>query len=465
MFVDAINPYGNKISGHHASITFIVMVCLTLPMAIRHRPENVFIVGIAPGPSETSLEQMNWILRPVVNELKTLWSQGLLCSQTHLYKSGRLIRAALLPFIADIPAVRRSLGFPSATATHFCSKCIIIKKDINILDKGKLKLRTHAQHKFWAIQACDSKTVKEWQKIFKSHGVRYSVLMELDYWDVIEYHVVDSMHNLLLGLLAWHVRRFWAMQDVKNEEEDIKPITNVELRELFKEHSKGLKRRQKGKDKAGEIVADAPTEEEDGCNINNASFGNDTSSNDEDFNPFNDSGWKGKWEAPPFEEIVFDAPMLKKVIFFLQRIHIPTWIKRALKVLGKASFGKLKADEWRNLFSIQLPLILIPMWADCDNVKTSLLYNFLHLVSLVNLALKRDITSHHIKSYEHHIQNYLEGCLEVFEHCHLAPNHHMALHLTELLQAFGPVRTWWSFFFERLMGSILNGCHNNHIGQ
>lgn len=36
MFVDAINPYGNKISGHHASITFIVMVCLTLPMAIRH---------------------------------------------------------------------------------------------------------------------------------------------------------------------------------------------------------------------------------------------------------------------------------------------------------------------------------------------------------------------------------------------------------------------------------------------
>lgn len=229
MFIDAINPYGNKTSGHHASITFIVMVCLTLPLDIRHRPENVFVVGIAPGPSEPSLEQMNWLLLPVVNELKTLWKPGLLLLRTHLYKFGRLVRAALLIFIADIPALRRSLGFPSARARFFCSKCLITKDEIKTLDKKKWSARTCAQHKLWAFEARDSKTVEDHVHIFKTHGVRYSVLVELEYWDIIDYHVVDSMHNLLLGLLAWNVQRFWAMKDENNANEGLDPITNVEL--------------------------------------------------------------------------------------------------------------------------------------------------------------------------------------------------------------------------------------------
>lgn len=203
----------------------------------------------------------------------------------------------------------------------------------------------------------------------------------------------------------------------------------------------------------------------DGINIINVSFGSNTSSSDEDFNLLDDLGWKGKWEAPPFEDVIFDAAMLERINSRLKHIHIPSWIKRALPVSGKASFGKLKADEWRNLFSIQLPLILVPIWAHQNCETTSLLKNFLHLVSLVNLALKREMTSEIIRSYEKHIQTYLEGCLELFQHCGLAPNHHMALHLTELLEDFGPVRTWWSFFFERLMGSILKGCHNNHISE
>jgi hypothetical protein len=383
-----------------------------------------------------------------------------------MYKSGRLVRAALLPFIADIPALRRSLGFPSATAMFFCSKCLITKKDINNLDKTEWLPRTCDQHKVWAFQARDSKTVKERQNIFKSHGVRYSVLVELEYWNIVDYHVVDSMHNLLLGLLAWHVRRFWAMKDKDNTDEGLEPITNVELRDLFNEHAEAQNQQEKIPDPETEDTDTEPNDQDEGgCNIGETSFGESTSPSDEDFNPLDNSGWNGKWDAPPFEEIVFDATMLAKINRRLQHIHIPTWIKRALPVLGKASFGKLKADEWRNLFSIQLPLILVPIWADQGNVKMSLLQNFLHLVSLVNVALKREMTSQHLKSYELHIQNYLEGSVELFQHCGLAPNHHMALHLTELLEEFGPVRTWWSFFFERLMGSILKGCHNNHISE
>lgn len=237
MFVDSINPFGNKTSGHHVSITFIVMVCLTLPVSIRHRPENLFLVGIAPGPREPSLEQMNWILRPVVTQLQRIWSPGLLLSQTYSHPHGRLVKAALMPFIADIPAVRRSIGFPSATARKFCSGCHLTKKEIDNLDPTTWCLRTKDEHNKLAYKARDAKTVEERQTIFKTHGVRYSVLLEVEYWNVVEFHVVDAMHNLLLGLLSWHLRRFWSMKDVKNDEEIHVPIPTSKLLQLAAEHS------------------------------------------------------------------------------------------------------------------------------------------------------------------------------------------------------------------------------------
>lgn len=114
---------------------------------------------------------MNWILRPVVTQLQALWNPGLLLSKTYCYKDGRLVRAALLPFIADIPALRQSLGFPSATAKNFCSLCHLTKSHIKMLDPKLWPPRTNTQHKIWARQARDAKTVEERKEIFKTHGV------------------------------------------------------------------------------------------------------------------------------------------------------------------------------------------------------------------------------------------------------------------------------------------------------
>lgn len=458
MFVDGINPFGNKQSGHHDSITFVVLVCLNLPISVRHRPENVFLVGIVPGPREPSLEQMNWVLRPIVTQLQKLWEPGLLLSRTHRYSGGRLIFGALLPFIADILALRRSLGFPSATATNFCSYCLLKKGEIKNFDQSDWPSRNCAQHKKWAHQARDAKTVKERKRIFETHGVRYSVLNDLHYWNIIEYHVVDSMHNLLLGLLSWHLRRFWAMKDVKNDEDDLLPISNQELQDLFDEHCESNK-----KVDSTQVPITEDHEKVTGT-IHDVPSPRTSSSQEDEYDPMADPGWDSDWDFPSVHEVVFDRKMLKTINSLLPRVHIPTWIKRAIPVLGKASFGKLKADEWRNLFTIQLPLTLIPLWAGRDHEKTALLQNFGHLVSLVNLALKRTMNTQLIKRYRYHILQYLRSSVKLFEHCNLAPNHHMAIHLADCLERFGPVRTWWSFPFERLMGTILKGCHNNRIG-
>ncbi|POW08439.1 hypothetical protein PSTT_07548 [Puccinia striiformis] len=47
----------------------------------------------------------------------------------------------------------------------------------------------------------------------------------------------------------------------------------------------------------------------------------------------------------------------------------------------------------------------------------------------------------------------------------IAPNHHMAIHLAECLKRFGPVRSWWTFPLERLMGQVLEATSNNHLGK
>ena len=53
-----------------------------------------------------------------------------------------------------------------------------------------------------------AKTAKDRRDIEKFHGVRYSVLLSLPYYNAIRFSMVDPMHNLLLGSAKTFVK-FW----------------------------------------------------------------------------------------------------------------------------------------------------------------------------------------------------------------------------------------------------------------
>ncbi|WAQ90201.1 hypothetical protein PtA15_12A187 [Puccinia triticina] len=231
LFIDGINPYGSKQGGKHVSITFVVLVCLTLPYSLRFLPEIVFLVGIAPGPKEPSLTQTNWIFNPLVQQLKSLWTNGLFLSSTPLHPKGRQIFAALLPVFADLPALRRAIGFAGhASAEFMCSFCDILKE--NIRNLVEWSPQTSKNHIKWAHASRDAHTAKDRAAIFAEHGVRYSVLTELSYWRPIKYQALDSMHNLLLGLLKWHCIRFWAISN-KLDNEDDHPLAIIPVAEML----------------------------------------------------------------------------------------------------------------------------------------------------------------------------------------------------------------------------------------
>ena len=139
----------------------------------------------------------------------------------------------------------------------------------------------------------------------------------------------------------------------------------------------------------------------------------------------------------------------------------PSWLTSVPTNLGEAKHGKLKADQWRTLGTTYLPISLIRMWYQVEDSTDQrsiqcrkLLEATLSLISAVVIASSRTISQEKTELYLHHMQSYLKGLRELFPQYRFLPNQHMALHLAEYLQLYGPVHSWWTFPFERLIGML-----------
>jgi hypothetical protein len=191
-----------------------------------------------------------------------------------------------------------------------------------------------------------------------------------------------------LGLFKWHCLRFWAISNQLDNEDDQPAavvskdeMRQVDLREMSARVVSGPQAELPPEDLA---IDDTP--------FIQVEYGSSASPDDHDWAAPDSNGWDGIWIAGE-ESCIFDSGMLEQINSLLPRIRYPSWIKRAIPVLGKASYGKLKADEWRNLFLMQLPLVLVKLWGGADRVQSSLLQNFGHLVAAVDLALRRNMNS------------------------------------------------------------------------
>jgi hypothetical protein len=84
-----------------------------------------------------------------------------------------------------------------------CSVCLIKKAKIKIFQVASWPLRKLDEHHRWANLSSEAPDAKAKMNILQDQGVCYSVLLELLYWNILDYHVVNAMHNLFLGLLKW----------------------------------------------------------------------------------------------------------------------------------------------------------------------------------------------------------------------------------------------------------------------
>ena len=78
-------------------------------------------------------------------------------------------------------------------------------------------------------QIKQKKLVLERKAIQKAWGVRYSELVRLPYFDLVRYHVVDPMHNLLLGtakymMSVWKDESLISKSDYKTMQDTVDRI-------------------------------------------------------------------------------------------------------------------------------------------------------------------------------------------------------------------------------------------------
>jgi len=162
----------------------------------------------------------------------------------------------------------------------------------------------------------------------------------------------------------------------------------------------------------------------------------------------------------------------------IRKLIRPSWLTSVPANLGQASHGKLKADQWRALGTIFLPVSLLRLWSNVksdDNMLSGtnsrsirclkILEITLHLVSAVTVATSRTTSSTHAAAYFQHMLAYLEGLKELFPDYKFTANHHFALHLYEFIKFFGPVHSWWTFPFERVIGMLQRISTNYKLGK
>ncbi|POW00187.1 hypothetical protein PSTT_13301, partial [Puccinia striiformis] len=131
LFVDWFNPRGNKISGKVESTGIFALTCLNLPPILRNKISHICLAGITPGPYSPDTSTIGHLLKPIVNELRTLDSGVTI--KTHQHPNGRWVRVRLLCLIGDLPATKKIASFASPSATYFCTWCHAKNDSINTL--------------------------------------------------------------------------------------------------------------------------------------------------------------------------------------------------------------------------------------------------------------------------------------------------------------------------------------------
>ena len=207
---DSWHPLHNLEAKQHMSATAIFLVLLNFPEDERYKYKNMYLAGVIPGPGKPSLEQINHALSLVVKELLEFW-EGVYFTRTAKFVDGRFSKGALIPLVCDMLAARQIAGLGSVNSKFFCTFCRLMIQEIENLNKSSWPERQLHEQLLWAKQWKECSNERDRESLFKLHGVRWSVLLDLPYWNPILYSVVDQMHAAYLGLYQTHCRRLWGI--------------------------------------------------------------------------------------------------------------------------------------------------------------------------------------------------------------------------------------------------------------
>ncbi|KAJ3735859.1 hypothetical protein DFJ43DRAFT_1150625 [Lentinula guzmanii] len=183
-----------------------------------------------------------------------------------------------------------------------------------------------------------------------------------------------------------------------------------------------------------------------------------------------------KWRmTKPLEQLKstpIDSPaLLRRVQQAVSEVVTPAWVTNPPPNVGLYEAGVLKADNWRTLFAIHVPLATLSLWKEasplaaanaCD--MASVMDTVMHLVCASLVMTKRKLSMSRREQFRHLLRLHIMGLKQNFPGW-IFPSHHLAFHIFEFMDLFSGVRHWWLFPFEKMIGKLQRIPTNHKPGE
>ncbi|KAJ3889198.1 hypothetical protein GG344DRAFT_52178 [Lentinula edodes] len=521
LHADFFNIEGNLHGGKHNSTGIMSMSCLNLPLEIREDQAYVYIPGVIQGPREPDARAgaYNHYLRPLIDEVLVAYTRGIQCAlsdgQATPYE--RTHRVVLANISMDAKASHPFAGLVDIGSHTYCATCQTWHKAyLSSVDYEDWEAIDDEYLRAGAEKWRDAESRAEREKVEHLYGVRSSEFWRLPYFSPSKQVSIDPMHALknIFGNFFCDALRLdnpCSTKEPKNK--NTTPISSIahfyqftpppplslvnsapilpidammqdmakkmnwhcatgvgHIHQLlwapYDDSNVGREKLAKGLNAEGidallyvcadlnRVPLQLPRREVKRILIHQLIDWRMTQ-------PFNALSW-----TP------VDSPaVLKRINQAIQEVTVPSWISKPPEDIGLPRAGTPKADNWRRLFAIFLPLALLSMWQvhspiavsdakDMSSVLDTSLYLTCALITMTKHRLRlqdrlnfREYLRCHILGLKHNFPGWI------------LPSHHVSFHIFDYMDLFGPVHNFWCFPGERLISRLRNITINHKIGE
>ncbi|MBW0533260.1 hypothetical protein O181_072975 [Austropuccinia psidii MF-1] len=302
----------------------IALNCLNLPPRLRFQPYYTCLSGIIPSLKQPDMFTTNNVLKPLVDELLNL-HEGIKIT-TPKYPHGRKIFVRLVGLIGDVVATHKVAGFMSHSAKQLCSWCEINDHERDKVQLGMLRNKTKVLASSWKWK--ETKTMTAGQQLSKITGICWSQINCLPYWGPVLCVSLGVMHNWYEGVLHHRFCFCWGFDT------DLIQQTTVESGKLGME-SKSM------------YLDDSDTSNE---------------------------------ERKVFSVECLSNDLKQTIQNKIKDVIVPKGVSQITSKVGTAGNGRLKASEWRVLFSVYIPLVFLDSLFEMEPQNHLLLVNTTALI-------------------------------------------------------------------------------------
>ncbi|KAF8175306.1 hypothetical protein K438DRAFT_2045904, partial [Mycena galopus ATCC 62051] len=477
LVIDWFNPFTMKIAGRVVSYGAIVLHCLNLPIELRFLLENREVAQKPIIPGDPDIWTITHILTSFA-EMMNKFSPPGKAIKTFKNPLGVMVAARILPFIADLQALRKVAGYMACNATQFYTWCLLVLDKIEDLDHGSWILRDSATVSAQARVWHEAVSVTAKNILSKASGVRWSPIHDIAQFDPVNHILLGFMHNWLEGVLMRHLRVLWGIGRPKTNEkkavgtlDDIDgyatPSEMTETSDSEREHDEPVEfrtiphpRQQTPEASTSHINAmDVDEESDDSTTPTPETYlgipPEDFQDEEEDFIILDALGMFN-----------FSPAEIGCIRTCISNISLPTWVARPPRNLGEASHGKLKAYESLILFTVIFPLIIPELWWGKGTTELAFLQNFHHLVACTNVVSSFSTSNTLADLFTNHYVKYRKALPQLFPiKFKSVSNHHFAQHNGSLLKFWGPFSALNEFAGERMNGMLQKIKTNRNTGE